>query len=138
MSLSINGLLLSNFKIFFFAVKHVLWFQYVDLFTSENIKNSSVVHIKCVWNFLFFLLFFFQTHLMCTTLECFMVKNHYSAYYWLSWRSYDEKRKKFVTQDVTNFSPIFIQWFKNKSANTEQKCKHSSGKISTYFIEVYC
>ena len=21
---------------------------YVDLFTSENIKNSSVVHIKCV------------------------------------------------------------------------------------------
>ena len=26
----------------------ILLYQYVDLFTSENIKNSSVVHIKCV------------------------------------------------------------------------------------------
>ena len=31
------------------TLKFMISVQYVDLFTSENIKNSSVVHIKCVW-----------------------------------------------------------------------------------------
>ena len=34
---------------FFMLISTYYVSSYVDLFTSENIKNSSVVHIKCVW-----------------------------------------------------------------------------------------
>ena len=48
-----------------------------------------------------------KKELFCSK-TCFLVKNHCSWYIWLSWRSYDDKRKKkFVTRDNTNFSSMF-------------------------------
>ena len=65
------------------------------------------------------------------------VENHYSAYFWLFWRSYDEKKeKKLVTRDVTNLNPISTQttdisssdFFVNMISSLEKK------KNSLFFL----
>ena len=80
-SSSINGFFWSNFASFGFAPQ----IQFL-IYSSPN---------GLLWSN--FKIFF--------TMKNAFVKNHYSAYSWSFWRSFDEK-KKFVTRDVTNFSLI--------------------------------
>ena len=69
--LSINGLLLSNFKNFFFAVKHVFWSKITILHMFDSLEDHTTKKAK---------------------------------------------KKKIVTGDVTNFSPMHCESYNHYSS----------------------